>query len=344
MCVGTAASMDGYTAFGASIEKDGLKQTLSCPAPKAVVADLEILAERPRGHDGLRVRGPPGQGDLGGRLVGRRRPGGRGDRPDGLVAGAGPPARVDRQPGRAARGGPAGHRTSDGGFDHVRPRDAVLPVFENGLGRRAPVQPPVGDGGAGHGDGHEPPLSHGFKVGVGSVAIAALYERILQRDLADLDIEALSDSWPTREEMEQAVRAQHTSPELEEGAVEQTLAKYISADELAERLGLLREVWPGLREKVREQLMPAGADKGDAARPPVVPRRPWRSGSAGRTSRRRTRGRRRSASATPSSTSPSRPASSTSAWKSCSRLKASGAAVAASRAAERADGPRARAA
>ena len=43
MCVGTAASMDGYTAFGASIEKDGLKQTLSCPAPRAVVADLEVL-------------------------------------------------------------------------------------------------------------------------------------------------------------------------------------------------------------------------------------------------------------------------------------------------------------
>ena len=47
MCVGTAASMDGYTAFGASIEKDGLKQTLSCSAPKAVVADLEILQDAP---------------------------------------------------------------------------------------------------------------------------------------------------------------------------------------------------------------------------------------------------------------------------------------------------------
>ena len=78
--------------------------------------------------------------------------------------------------------------------------------------------------------------SPGFKVGVGSVAIAALYELLLERDLADLDIEALKDSWPTREEMEHSVRAQHTNPELEEGAVEQTLAKYISADELAERL------------------------------------------------------------------------------------------------------------
>src|SRR5215210_3194277 len=47
MCVGTAASMDGYTAFSASIEKDGLKQTLSCPAPRAVVADLEVLKHAP---------------------------------------------------------------------------------------------------------------------------------------------------------------------------------------------------------------------------------------------------------------------------------------------------------
>jgi glycerol-1-phosphate dehydrogenase [NAD(P)+] len=53
------------------------------------------------------------------------------------------------------------------------------------------------------------------------------------------------------------VRAQHTNPDLERGAVEQTLAKYISADQLAQRLKLLQEVWPGLREKVREQLMPA---------------------------------------------------------------------------------------
>jgi FGGY family of carbohydrate kinases, N-terminal domain len=47
----------------------------------------------------------------------------------------------------------------------------------------------------------------------------------------------------------------------EEGAVEQTLAKYIGADGLARRLELLREVWPGLRERVREQLMPADQKK-----------------------------------------------------------------------------------
>ncbi|MFN7141051.1 MAG: iron-containing alcohol dehydrogenase, partial [Limisphaerales bacterium] len=35
MCVATAASMDGYTAFGASITYQGSKQTFNCPAPVA---------------------------------------------------------------------------------------------------------------------------------------------------------------------------------------------------------------------------------------------------------------------------------------------------------------------
>ena len=39
ICVGTACSMDGFTAFGASITKDGNKQTFSCPAPLGFVMD-----------------------------------------------------------------------------------------------------------------------------------------------------------------------------------------------------------------------------------------------------------------------------------------------------------------
>src|SRR5436305_11511878 len=41
--------MDGYTAYGASVTKDGLKQTFDCPAPRAVLADTEVLAAAPAG-------------------------------------------------------------------------------------------------------------------------------------------------------------------------------------------------------------------------------------------------------------------------------------------------------
>ena len=47
MVVATAASMDGYSAYGASITAKGLKQTFSCAAPRAIVADLEVMRLAP---------------------------------------------------------------------------------------------------------------------------------------------------------------------------------------------------------------------------------------------------------------------------------------------------------
>ena len=47
MNVCTAASVDGYTAFGASIARDGFKITRNCPAPVAVVADVDVMAAAP---------------------------------------------------------------------------------------------------------------------------------------------------------------------------------------------------------------------------------------------------------------------------------------------------------
>ena len=99
MAVATAASVDGYTSFGASITKDGFKQTLTCPAPRAVVADLDVLTAAPGHHDRERVRRPAGQGPGRGRLDRGRRARGRPDRPARLGPGAGPAAGGDR-PGR----------------------------------------------------------------------------------------------------------------------------------------------------------------------------------------------------------------------------------------------------
>lgn len=47
ICVATAASVDGYTSFGASITSKGFKHTRQCMAPVAVVADIEILRKAP---------------------------------------------------------------------------------------------------------------------------------------------------------------------------------------------------------------------------------------------------------------------------------------------------------
>ncbi len=47
-CVPTAPSVDGYTSFGAALVSNGLKKTLPCPAPLAIVADGTVLENAPR--------------------------------------------------------------------------------------------------------------------------------------------------------------------------------------------------------------------------------------------------------------------------------------------------------
>ena len=65
LTVPTAASVDGYTSFGASITYQNAKQTFECPAPVAVVADVDVIAAAPRemtaaGYADLAAKVPAG--------------------------------------------------------------------------------------------------------------------------------------------------------------------------------------------------------------------------------------------------------------------------------------------
>jgi len=253
--VATAASMDGYSAFGAAITRDGYKQTMTCPAPRAVVADLAVLAGAPPAMTAS------GYGDLLGKVTAGA---------DWMVADALEVEPIDPRvwqlaqgPLRAAIGRPAELAGGD--------REALARLVEglvlSGLAMQAHASSRPASG-AEHqfshlwemeGLGHDrrPPLSHGFKVGVGTVAIAALYERLLDRDLADLDIKGLRRAWPGPEQAEAAVRAAHTTPGLDEAAVAETLAKHADPAALARRLAVLADRWPLLRDRLRAQLLPA---------------------------------------------------------------------------------------
>ena len=253
--VATAASMDGYTAFGAAITRDGYKQTMTCPAPLAVVADLEVLAGAPPAMTAS------GYGDLLGKITAGA---------DWLVADALEVEPIDRRvwqlaqgPLRAAIGRPA----ELAGGDREALERLVEGLVLSGLAMQAHASSRPASG-AEHqfshlwemeslGHDRSPPLSHGVKVGVGTVAIAALYERLLDRDLAAVDVEALRRAWPGPEQAEAAVRAAHTTPGLDEAAVAETLAKHADQATLARRLATLADCWPLLRDRLRAQLLPA---------------------------------------------------------------------------------------
>lgn len=260
MNVATAASMDGYTAFGASIEKDGHKQTLTCPAPRAVVADVSVLVGAP---------GPmtaAGYADLLGKVTSGA---------DWLVADALGVEPIDHDgwhlvQDRLAEWISAPKELAGG---DERAMDGLIEgLVMSGLAMQAYQSSRTASGaehqfshlweGEGLGRDRTPPLSHGFKVGVGSVAVAALYERVLERDLAKLDVDAAVSAWPSWDEVESHVRSVHTIDELETAAVEQSRSKYVGADELRERLELLKRIWPGLSGKLKEHLLSAEEIRG----------------------------------------------------------------------------------
>ncbi|WP_119071034.1 sn-glycerol-1-phosphate dehydrogenase [Rubrobacter indicoceani] len=271
LCVGTAASMDGYTSFGASISKDGRKQTLECPAPRAVVGDVDVLAGAPgwmtaSGYADLLCKVTAGA--------------------DWLIADALGTEEIHPRAWalvhdhlREWTADPAGLAAGD-----LNAMDALMEgLTMAGLAMQVAASSRPASGAEhmfshlwemeGLGHDSDPPLSHGFKVGVGSIAVAALYERVLERDLSQLDVEAVVAAWPSWEEVEREVRATHTVPGLDEYAVEESRAKHVDAEALRERLELLGGLWPDLWERLRAQLMPADELRGllRAAGCPVTP-------------------------------------------------------------------------
>jgi glycerol-1-phosphate dehydrogenase [NAD(P)+] len=253
--VGTAASMDGYTAFGASIAVDGFKQTLACPAPRACVADLDIMAAAPS------VMTASGYGDLLGKVTSGA---------DWILADVLGVEPIDQAVWDKVQGtlGVAVARPEALAAGDV---DAVGALAEglimSGLAMQAHQSSRPASGAEhqfshlwemeGHGVEQKPRLSHGFKVGLGTVAIAALYEVLLATDVAHLDVGAAVAAWRSREDLERHVRSLNPNPQLVDETVQQTLAKWVTPAELEARLLRLTQMWHRIAPRLRDQLLPA---------------------------------------------------------------------------------------
>ncbi|GAA1393986.1 sn-glycerol-1-phosphate dehydrogenase [Luteococcus peritonei] len=251
----TACSMDGYAAFGAAITRDGFKITRTCPAPAALLADLAVMATAPA------TMTANGYGDMMEKF-----PGGA----DWLVADAIGVEALDehtwqmvQSPLRAAMSQPEALAHGDRAALAALTEESML----SGLAIQAHQSSRPGSGAGhnfshqwemeGHGLDWEPPLSHGAKVGIGTVAVCALYDRALELDLSTLDVEALVAAWPDPQQNRERVLALHDVDVIAEAAVTQSMAKYLPADQLADRIGRIQQEWPALVPRLREQLVTA---------------------------------------------------------------------------------------
>jgi glycerol-1-phosphate dehydrogenase [NAD(P)+] len=256
LSLATAASMDGYTAFGASITHQGSKQTFDCPAPIGVVADLEVIAAAPQGLNAS------GYADLVAKV-----PAGL----DWLLADSVGVDAIDRDVWDMVQSrlsvwmsNPEGVRTGDMAVT----RRLTIALMITGFAMQASCSSrPVS--GAEHQFSHLWDMehhtyrgvtpSHGFKVGIGSLASLALYEAVLEHDFENLDVEAAVSAWPTIEANNDEIHALFELPEIEQKAVLESTTKYIDHNALRVQLAQLKRDWPRIRERLQEKMMTRAA-------------------------------------------------------------------------------------
>jgi glycerol-1-phosphate dehydrogenase [NAD(P)+] len=256
LCAATAASMDGYTAFGASITHAGSKQTFDCPAPIAVIADLNIVARAPAEMSGW------GYADLLAKITAGA---------DWLLAEALGVEPIDERAWNIVQGrlrdllsDPRGVRAHEpkalgrlmeglmlGGFamqSHRSSRPAS--GAEHQFSHLWDMQH--------HVDATGLAPSHGLKVGIGTLAVTALFEALLAQPIEQLfAVERCCAAWPDEATwIARARREFADDEELRAVAEREVAAKAIDRSELRRQLLLLRSIWPELRETLRAQLIP----------------------------------------------------------------------------------------
>jgi glycerol-1-phosphate dehydrogenase [NAD(P)+] len=253
LAVATAASMDGYTAFGASVTYRGSKQTFDCPAPRAVVADLKVIAAAPP------IMNAAGYADLLAKVTAGA---------DWIVADALDIEPIDatawelvQAPLMASLADPAGVRAGDASAIGQLTRGLMMGGFAMQWTKTS--RPASG---AEHQFSHLWDMqhhthegrvpSHGFKVAIGTLAVAHLYECLLSLPLQDLDVDRAVAAWPTPAETEAEIVKLLGTGELADKARGEMAAKAIAPDALRARLTLLRERWPTIRSRLRDHLPP----------------------------------------------------------------------------------------
>ncbi len=254
MVVATAASMDGYVAFGASITKDGIKSTYKCNAPQAVVADVEVLATAPAsmtasGYADLMAKVPAGA--------------------DWIVADVLGIEPIDPIPWSIVQGGLHDALSAPAACKEGDPK--ALQALAEGLmlGGFAMQAYPASSrpaSGAEHqishmlnmdhfvmSNGQAP--SHGFQVSIGTIVSLFFYEQLLKMNFKDLDIDNLVEQWPSLEEQKKRSLAMFKDSDFPTFAAGEIAAKYSSPEELRRHFEIIRDRQDELKERLSKQLL-----------------------------------------------------------------------------------------
>jgi glycerol-1-phosphate dehydrogenase [NAD(P)+] len=274
MVVGTAASMDGYTSFGASITRDGTKQNMDCAAPRAVVADLDVIAGAPEGMNAS------GYADLLAKTAAGA---------DWILADAAGDELIQPSVWDAIQsrlrvwvGDPRGVATND----PVALRYLSYGLMMAGFAMQA-MRSSRPAAGAEHQFSHLWDMqhhkhegvapSHGVKVGIGTLSSLALHDDTLRRNFGKAEIDEAVRKWPSFEAIEARIVELLGRDELGTSAIEESRVKYLAGDALRRQLEQLSTAWPAVRSRI-ERDVPRFAEAYDMFRAARCPHEPEQIG------------------------------------------------------------------
>lgn len=251
----TAASVDGYSSFGAAIRSpEGAKQTYACPAPRVIVADLDVMRTAPKwmaasGFADLLAKVPAGADWI-------------------LAYELGATPWHDR----------AWHTVQDGLPEALSNPEGVaametepLTKFVEGLmlGGFAmqDMQSSRPASGAEHMFSHILEMHnhtykgeivpHGIQVGVYTHFMAKFYEKILAFDYTQLDVDACVAAWPDWSVEESVAKKLFEGTPFPDVGVTTTKAKYLDKKGLRDQLMIAKTRWPEIKARLEKQLLPA---------------------------------------------------------------------------------------
>lgn len=248
LCFATAASMDGYAASGAALLDGAFKRTLPCAPPLAVVADIDVLAQAPARMAGW------GFGDLAGKVVAGA---------DWLLADALGVDRLNPEPFALVQEPLARWLGSPRQLAAREP--AALANLLGGLLVSGFAMQAHGNSRPASGSDHQfshlwemegllvdgEPAAHGACVGIGCVAMLALYDWLLAQPEAQLHARLAQAAADPATANEAALDAE-INQALGEGEVAAAAAQEMQAKRAlgprAERVALFGAIWPDLRE------------------------------------------------------------------------------------------------
>jgi glycerol-1-phosphate dehydrogenase [NAD(P)+] len=252
--VATAASMDGYAASGAAMLDAGFKRTLACAPPIAIIADLDVLARAPAQMAAW------GYGDLAGKVVAGA---------DWMLADAVGEDPIDPQPLALVQDHIRGWLH---GSERIRSRDTeALRGLVSGLLIAGFAMQAHGNSRPASGSDHQiahvwemerltvngEPAAHGACVGIGTVAMLALYEWFLAQDVPALVAHRAQRADDDPRAIEAELQASFAEPSLVASARTEMAAKREHIGRRPLRLRTLDAAWPALRDTITTTLVPA---------------------------------------------------------------------------------------